>query len=333
MTRSIERAHYRTTFVVLLLGVSSYALLQSLVTPVLRTIQLDLHTTQSTVTWVVTVYLLSASIFTPILGRVGDMVGKERMLVVTLLTLAVGSVLAGLAQSIGVLIVARAIQGVGAGVLPLAFGIIRDEFPPERVATGVGLVAAMTAVGGGAGIVLAGPIVGILDFHWLFWIPPVIVDRGRLRAPVRARIDVRPRAGSAGWPRCSSRAGSWPSSSPSARDSRGDGPRRRRRPDRGRHRPLRRLGPRRAAGQPAPDRHAHDAPAGGVDDQPRRPALRGSALLGNRLPARVPPDAALCRLRVRGQRHRLGPVPAADDRHHVHLRDAVGPRRGASDPR
>ena len=130
MTRSIERASYRTTFIVLLLGVSSYALLQSLVTPVLSTIQHDLHTTQSTVTWVLTVFLLSASIFTPILGRVGDMVGKERMLVVTLLALAVGSVLAGLAQSIAVLIVARAIQGIGAAVLPLAFGIIRDEFPP-----------------------------------------------------------------------------------------------------------------------------------------------------------------------------------------------------------
>ena len=115
MTTSIERANYRVTFAVLLLGVSAYALLQSLVLPVLPTIQHDLHTSQNTVTWVLTAYLLSASIFTPILGRVGDMVGKERMLVVTLVALAVGSVLAGLAHSIGVLIVARAIQGIGGG--------------------------------------------------------------------------------------------------------------------------------------------------------------------------------------------------------------------------
>ena len=174
MTRSIERANYRTTFVVLLLGVSAYALLQSLVTPVLTTIQRDLHASQGTVTWVITAYMLSASIFTPILGRVGDMVGKERMLVATLGALAVGSVLAGLAQSIGVLILARAIQGIGGAVLPLSFGIIRDEFPATRVATGVGVVAAMAAVGGGAGIVLAGPIVSHLDYHWLFWIPLII---------------------------------------------------------------------------------------------------------------------------------------------------------------
>jgi EmrB/QacA subfamily drug resistance transporter len=174
MTRTIERASYKTTFVVLLLGVSAYALLQSLVTPVLSTIQHDLHTSQGAVTWVLTAYLLSASIFTPILGRVGDMVGKERMLVATLGALAVGSLLAGLAQSIGVLILARAIQGIGGAVLPLSFGIIRDEFPEAKVATGVGVIAAMTAVGGGAGIVLAGPIVSHFDYHWLFWFPLVI---------------------------------------------------------------------------------------------------------------------------------------------------------------
>ncbi len=174
MTRSLERASYKTTFVVLLMGVSAYALLQSLVTPVLTTIQHELHTSQGTTTWVLTVYLLSASISTPILGRVGDMVGKERMLVATLGALAVGSVLAGLADSIGVLIVARAIQGIGGAVLPLSFGIIRDEFPGAKVAGGVGIVAAMAAVGGGAGIVLAGPIVKGLGYHWLFWIPLII---------------------------------------------------------------------------------------------------------------------------------------------------------------
>jgi EmrB/QacA subfamily drug resistance transporter len=174
MTRTSERASYKTTFVVLLLGVIAYALLQSLVNPVLPTIQHDLHTSQSTVTWVLTAYLLSASIFTPILGRVGDMVGKERMLVATLVALAVGSALAGMAHSIGILILARAIQGIGGAVLPLSFGIIRDEFPAAKVAGGVGIVAAMTAVGGGAGIVLAGPIVSRLNYHWLFWIPLII---------------------------------------------------------------------------------------------------------------------------------------------------------------
>ncbi|HVC68544.1 MAG TPA: MFS transporter, partial [Acidimicrobiales bacterium] len=74
MSRSTTRSSYRVTFAVLLLGTIAYSLLQSLVSPVLPTIQHDLHTNQNTVTWVLTAFLLSASIFTPILGRVGDMV-------------------------------------------------------------------------------------------------------------------------------------------------------------------------------------------------------------------------------------------------------------------
>ena len=167
-------SNYKVTFAVLMLGAMAYSLLQSLVSPVLPTIQHDLHTTQNTVTWVLTAFLLSASIFTPILGRVGDMVGKERMLVVTLSALVVGSVIAGLSHSIGMLIFARAVQGIGGAVLPLAFGIVRDEFPRAKVAGAVGIIAAMTAVGGGAGMVLAGPIVRLLNFHWLFWIPMII---------------------------------------------------------------------------------------------------------------------------------------------------------------
>jgi len=175
MASTRRRPHYRVTFAVLLLGVAAYALLQSLVIPVLPTIQHSLHTSQDAVTWVLTAYLLSASIFTPILGRVGDMIGKERVFVATLCALGAGSLLAGLAHSIALMIVARAIQGVGGGVLPLAFGIIRDEFPRDKVGGAVGIAAALTAVGGGLGIVLAGPIVDSLNYHWLFWIPMIMV--------------------------------------------------------------------------------------------------------------------------------------------------------------
>jgi MFS family permease len=73
------------------------------------------------------------------------------------------------------LIIARVIQGIGGGIIPLAFGIIRDEFPPEKVSAAIGTAAALTAVGGGLGIVLAGPIVNTLDYHWLFWIPMIVV--------------------------------------------------------------------------------------------------------------------------------------------------------------
>lgn len=73
------------------------------------------------------------------------------------------------------MIVARFIQGVGGGIFPLAYGIVRDEFPPERVAGGIGILSAILGIGGGLGIVLSGVIVEHLDYHWLFWMPLVAV--------------------------------------------------------------------------------------------------------------------------------------------------------------
>jgi EmrB/QacA subfamily drug resistance transporter len=161
--------------VVLAIAASAFSLLQSLVSPVLPLLQRELHTDQSTVTWVLTAYLLAASVATPIIGRVGDAVGKARVMVCVLLVLSLGSVVAALATNILVMICARLLQGVGGGVIPLSFGIIRDECPRERVPDAVGVIAALLAVGGGLGLVLAGPIVNTLGYHWLFWIPAVVV--------------------------------------------------------------------------------------------------------------------------------------------------------------
>ncbi|HTJ69147.1 MAG TPA: MFS transporter [Actinospica sp.] len=168
------RPHYNVIFAVLLIGISAYAVLQSLVAPVLATLIVDLHTTQDTVTWLMTAYLLSASVATPILGRIGDKVGKERMLVITLLALTAGSGLAAVAHSVGLMIIARVIQGLGGGLIPLSFGIIRDEFPAAKVNSAIGLGSATIAVGSGLGLLIAGPIVTHLNYHWLFWIPMIL---------------------------------------------------------------------------------------------------------------------------------------------------------------
>jgi EmrB/QacA subfamily drug resistance transporter len=170
-----DRQHYGITFAVLAMAGVSFALLQSLVAPALPAIQHDLHTTATSVAWVLTAYLLSASVATPILGRLGDMFGKERMLVLALGALAAGSILAALATSVDVLIAARVIQGFGGAIFPLAFGIIRDEFPLDRTPGAIALISALLGVGGGAGIVLAGPIVDHLGYHWLFWFPLIPV--------------------------------------------------------------------------------------------------------------------------------------------------------------
>ena len=150
-------------------------MLQSTVAPALPLIQHELHASANATAWVFTGYLLSASILTPIVGRLGDMFGKERTLVVSLAVLSLGVLMAALANSIGTLILARVIQGSGGAIFPLAFGIIRDEFPRERAAQGIALISAILGIGGGLGIVLAGPIISVLDYHWLFWFPLVAV--------------------------------------------------------------------------------------------------------------------------------------------------------------
>ncbi|MCU1514897.1 MAG: transporter [Microbacteriaceae bacterium] len=162
------------TFAVLGFATLSFSLLQSLLNPVLPTIQHDLHTDQSTVTWVITAWLLSAAIATPLLGRVGDMVGKRRTLVIVVAAVAVGSVIAALAPTIGVLIIGRVVQGLGGAIFPLVFGIIRDEFPRERVPSAIGAMSAVIALGGGVGLVLAGPLVLALGWRWLFWLPVIM---------------------------------------------------------------------------------------------------------------------------------------------------------------
>ncbi len=164
-----ERTRPNVTLAVLALGSVAYAMLSSLVIPALPTMMRDLGTNETGVTWLITSYLLAASVGTAILGRLGDMYGKERLLMWTLVILACGTLISALATTLPLQIAGRFIQGSAGGIFPLAFGIVRDEFPREKVAGGIGLLSAILGVGGGVGIVLSGVVVENLDYHWLFW--------------------------------------------------------------------------------------------------------------------------------------------------------------------
>jgi MFS family permease len=166
-----QRTHPTLILAVLSLAGVAYAMLSSSVVPALPTMQHALHTSETGITWLLTAYLLSASVGTAILGRLGDMYGKERLLLITLVILGFGTLLAAVSSSLGVIIVARFIQGAAGGIFPLAFGIVRDEFPREKVAGSIGLLSSILGVGAGVGIVSAGLIVEHLNYHWLFWFP------------------------------------------------------------------------------------------------------------------------------------------------------------------
>src|SRR5207248_3253347 len=127
--RESARVHPNLILAVLSLAGLAYAVLSSAVIPALPSFQQSLHTTETGVTWLLTGFLVSASVGTSIIGRLGDMYGKERLLLWTLIVLSAGTLLAAVADSLAMLIFARVIQGVGGGIFPLAFSIARDELP------------------------------------------------------------------------------------------------------------------------------------------------------------------------------------------------------------
>ncbi|HET9738646.1 MAG TPA: MFS transporter [Solirubrobacteraceae bacterium] len=170
-----ERQHYGITLALLTVAGISFAVMQTLVVPALPFFQREFDTTASWVTWIATGFLLSSSVLTPILGKLGDAYGKKRMLVISLAIFGLASLAAAAAWNLATLIVCRVLQGAGAAVFPLSFGIIRDEFPPEKIGLGVGTVSSVFGVGGGVGLVLSGVIIEHLTWHWLFLIGAIPV--------------------------------------------------------------------------------------------------------------------------------------------------------------
>ncbi len=148
----------------------AFSLSQTLVVPALPALATEFDASPAAVSWVLTGFLLSASIATPIVGKLGDLYGKGRMLTAVLVIFSLGAVSNALANSIEVLIAGRVLQGVAGGVFPLAFGIVRDTFPREQVPGGLSIISAIFGIGGGIGLPLSGVIVDNVSLQWLFWI-------------------------------------------------------------------------------------------------------------------------------------------------------------------
>ena len=165
--------HYLVTLALLVTAGVSFAFMQTLVVPALPFFQREFDTTASWVAWIATGFLLSSSVLTPILGKLGDSYGKKRLLVISMAVFGLASVAAAFSTSLAMIVFFRIVQGAGAAVFPLAFGIIRDEFPPERVGVGIGTMSSVFGLGGGIGLVSSGAILQTLTWPWLFLIGAV----------------------------------------------------------------------------------------------------------------------------------------------------------------
>ncbi|NUP20277.1 MAG: MFS transporter [Streptomyces sp.] len=145
------------------------SLMQTLVIPIVPELPKLLDASASDTAWAVTATLLAAAVATPVVGRLGDMYGKRRMLLGSIALLVTGSVVCALAESLVPMIVGRTLQGLAAAVVPLGISILRDELPADRLAGSTALMSASLGVGGALGLPAAAFIADNWDWHLLFW--------------------------------------------------------------------------------------------------------------------------------------------------------------------
>jgi MFS family permease len=161
----------RPNAIVVVLAVAGItaAIMQTLVVPLIGDLPTILDTTASNASWVITATLLTAAVCTPVSGRLGDLFGKRRIMLICASALVVGSLVCALASTVAPMIVGRGLQGAGMGLIPLGISAMRDLLPAERLGTSIALMSASMGVGGAIGLPLAAAVAENTSWHVLFW--------------------------------------------------------------------------------------------------------------------------------------------------------------------
>ena len=173
--------------------------MQTILIPIQPELPRLLSASSDDTAWVITATLVAAAVCTPVAGRLGDMYGKRRIAMALLLLQAVGAILAALSSTLVPMIIARVLQGMAAGVIPLGISILRDVLPKQKLGSAIALVSATLGVGGALGLPISAFVAENLDWHALFWVAAgiavtcfvlyaVIVPVSTLRTP--GRLDV-----------------------------------------------------------------------------------------------------------------------------------------------
>ncbi|MDE1829032.1 MAG: MFS transporter [Thaumarchaeota archaeon] len=149
---------------------------ETMLVPAIPDLIKDFHISYSVSSWILTTYLVAGAIMTPITGKLSDIYGKKRMLLVIMLIYAVGVSLGGFVTNISEMLAVRIVQGIGMSMFPIAFGMIREQFPIRKLAIGQGVITSMFAAGAVIGLVVGGHL--IQNFGWqatFFSIIPIVI--------------------------------------------------------------------------------------------------------------------------------------------------------------
>jgi MFS family permease len=156
--------------VALCFGGLSAALTQTMVIPIQSELPELLHTSGSNAGWVITSTLLAAAVSMPVAGRLADLYGKQRVLVVNAALLVVGSLVVAMTSSLMPVLVGRALQGFAMGFIPVGISLMREFTPSHMTGTAIASMSATLGVGGAIGLPLAAWIADGHDWHLMFWV-------------------------------------------------------------------------------------------------------------------------------------------------------------------
>ncbi|MEV5502103.1 MFS transporter [Nonomuraea fuscirosea] len=150
------------------------SLTQTLVVPLIGELPVLLGTSASNASWVVTATLLAGAVTTPVMGRLGDLYGKRRMMLVCTVPLVLGCVVCALAGSLTPMIIGRGLQGMGMGMIPLGISALRDVLPPDRLGPAIALMSSSMGIGGALGLPVAAAVAEYASWRALFWATAVL---------------------------------------------------------------------------------------------------------------------------------------------------------------
>ena len=150
---------------------------ETMLLPAIPDIILDFNLSFSNSSWILSSYLIAGAVSAPIVGMLSDIHGSKRMLVIIMMIYIFGITMGGFSSDFTSLVVSRIIQGIGIAMLPTAFGIIKDQFPQEKLAIAVGIFTSMSAIGSVIGLVIGANIIENLGWRATFFsiIPITIV--------------------------------------------------------------------------------------------------------------------------------------------------------------
>ncbi|MEV0381419.1 MFS transporter [Nonomuraea sp. NPDC050643] len=171
-----QRAGTRPNGIVTVMAVAGIvaSLTQTLVVPLIGELPRLLGTSASNASWVITTTLLAGAVTTPVMGRLGDLYGKRRMMLVCSLPLILGCVVCALAGSLTPMIIGRGLQGMGMGMIPLGISALRDVLPPARLGPSIALMSSSMGIGGALGLPIAAAVAEYASWRVLFWATAVL---------------------------------------------------------------------------------------------------------------------------------------------------------------